>query len=207
MAPNSPSGKSKPLGGPLQQASLQVQVLGAPGQRLSAFLGPEQGRMLSRKLSFGTGSSLPSASFPLPGLLWQLMEIAPAAWRAPGVVRWLLSTTCLFPSPVASLPTPLPSTQLFFSPPGDADSCNNSDGQVSRRAALLILGSLTLRKGPLSSDRPTPSPNPLQPSAATPVLWDTVSPGMGIRRPGILAQLCCVLAGLAPHLCQIGMMI
>ena len=48
--------------------------------RDSAFLGPEQGRMLLRKLSFGTGSSLPSASLPLPGHLWQPMEIAPAAW-------------------------------------------------------------------------------------------------------------------------------
>ena len=48
--------------------------------RDSAFLGPEQGRMLLRKLSSGTGNSLPSASLPFPGLHWQPMKMASAAW-------------------------------------------------------------------------------------------------------------------------------
>ena len=186
------------------QASLQVQLLGAPGERLCLLKArAREDAVKKAQLWDWELSSFCQSPSPRPPLA---TYGSGSSCQAGELVAWSDShymPSWLFPSPVASLPTHLPSAQIFFSPPGNAGNCNTRDAQISCRAAFPVLGSLTLRKGPLSSDHPTPSPNLLQSSIAILALWNMRSPGLGVRRSGILAQLCCVLAlcpWSSPHL-------
>ena len=177
------------------QASFQVQVLVAPAERLCLLRARAREDVVKKAQLWDW--ELPSFGqppFPRPSLATYENGFSCLAGK---LVAWsdgYCMPSCLFPSPVASLRTHSPSTQIFFSLPGNAGSCNNRDAQISCRAALPLLGSLTLRKGPLSSDHPTPTPNLLQSSVAILALWDMRSPGLGVRRSGILSHLCSVLA-------------